>query len=103
MPWAQHTWLVPPLVVADLSRLRVHGRCENLAGPALRPSTEGSGAYAAGWLTRALQSCSRRCCTPPVHSLIDQSLHSRLRAETTNGDGFGIGWYDAALFPGVFS
>jgi predicted glutamine amidotransferase len=39
----------------------------------------------------------------PVHSLIDQSLHSRLRAETTNGDGFGIGWYDAALLPGVFS
>ena len=31
----------------------------------------------------------------PVHSLIDQSLHSKLGAETTNGDGFGIGWYDA--------
>ena len=30
----------------------------------------------------------------PVHSLIDQSLHSKLGAETTNGDGFGIGWYD---------
>ena len=29
----------------------------------------------------------------PKHSLIDQSLHSRLGAETTNGDGFGIGWY----------
>ena len=28
----------------------------------------------------------------PVHSLIDQSLHSRLGAETTNGDGFGVGW-----------
>ena len=27
----------------------------------------------------------------PVHSLIDQSLHSKLGAETTNGDGFGIG------------
>ena len=27
----------------------------------------------------------------PKHSLIDQSLHSRLGAETTNGDGFGIG------------
>jgi glutamine amidotransferase len=38
----------------------------------------------------------------PVHSLIDQSLHSRLGAETTNGDGFGIGWYDAAPAPGVF-
>jgi predicted glutamine amidotransferase len=38
----------------------------------------------------------------PVHSLIDQSLHSRLGAETTNGDGFGVGWYDAAPVPGVF-
>ena len=38
----------------------------------------------------------------PVHSLIDQSLHSRLGAETTNGDGFGIGWYDAAPAPGLF-
>jgi predicted glutamine amidotransferase len=28
----------------------------------------------------------------PVHSLIDQSLHSRLGAQTTNGDGFGVGW-----------
>jgi glutamine amidotransferase len=25
--------------------------------------------------------------------LIDESLHSRMGAETTNGDGFGIGWY----------
>jgi predicted glutamine amidotransferase len=38
----------------------------------------------------------------PAHSLIDQSLHSRLGAETTNGDGFGIGWYDAEPAPGVF-
>ena len=27
------------------------------------------------------------------HGLIDESLHSRMGAETTNGDGFGIGWY----------
>jgi predicted glutamine amidotransferase len=26
------------------------------------------------------------------HSLIDQSLHARLGATTTNGDGFGLGW-----------
>jgi predicted glutamine amidotransferase len=38
----------------------------------------------------------------PVHSLIDQSLHSKLGAETTNGDGFGVGWYDAVPVPGVF-
>src|SRR5688572_17159687 len=29
----------------------------------------------------------------PEHSLIDQSLHSRLGVETTNGDGYGVGWY----------
>lgn len=38
----------------------------------------------------------------PAHSLIDQSLHSRLGAETTNGDGVGIGWYDGEPGPGVF-
>ena len=38
----------------------------------------------------------------PDHSLIDQSLHSRLGAETTNGDGFGIGWYGAGETPGVY-
>ncbi|WP_055602655.1 class II glutamine amidotransferase [Streptomyces aureus] len=31
----------------------------------------------------------------PAHSLIDQSLHSRMGMETTNGDGFGVGWYSA--------
>lgn len=29
------------------------------------------------------------------HSLIDQSLHAKQGVETTNGDGFGIGWYPA--------
>jgi glutamine amidotransferase len=38
----------------------------------------------------------------PTHSLIDQSLHSHLGAETTNGDGFGVGWYDDQPIPGVF-
>ncbi|HET9323900.1 MAG TPA: class II glutamine amidotransferase [Gaiellaceae bacterium] len=38
----------------------------------------------------------------PQHSLIDQSLHSQMGAETTNGDGFGIGWYGAYDTPGVF-
>jgi predicted glutamine amidotransferase len=38
----------------------------------------------------------------PVHSMIDQSLHSRLGAETTNGDGFGVGWYDDEPAPAVF-
>ena len=38
----------------------------------------------------------------PQHSLIVQSLHSQLGAETTNGDGFGIGWYGVGDTPGVF-
>jgi len=38
----------------------------------------------------------------PAHSLIDQSLHSKLGAETTNGDGFGVGWYDDTPRPGTF-
>ncbi|MGW0704523.1 class II glutamine amidotransferase [Streptomyces sp. NPDC002643] len=33
----------------------------------------------------------------PKHSLIDQSLHSRLGVETTNGDGFGVGWYTSEV------
>ncbi|NQE69415.1 putative glutamine amidotransferase DUG3 [Nocardia gamkensis] len=38
----------------------------------------------------------------PAHSLIDQSLHSRLGATTTNGDGFGIGWYGEGPRPAMF-
>jgi predicted glutamine amidotransferase len=38
----------------------------------------------------------------PEHSLIDQSLHSRMGVETTNGDGFGIGWYGEGADPAVF-
>jgi glutamine amidotransferase len=43
-----------------------------------------------------------RALYSPAHSLIDQSLHSKLGAETTNGDGFGIGWYDDKPTPGLF-
>jgi predicted glutamine amidotransferase len=38
----------------------------------------------------------------PKHSLIDQSLHARLGATTTNGDGFGVGWYTDGETPGLF-
>ena len=40
----------------------------------------------------------------PEHSLIVQSMHSTLGAEPTNGDGFGIGWYDnsEARVPGRY-
>ena len=35
-------------------------------------------------------------------SLIDQSLHSRQGATTTNGDGFGVGWYEPGEPPRVY-
>src|SRR3954451_24987168 len=38
----------------------------------------------------------------PKNSLIVQSLHSQLGAETTNGDGFGVGWYGEGDTPAVF-
>jgi predicted glutamine amidotransferase len=36
------------------------------------------------------------------NSLVNQSLHSRLGAEPTNGDGFGVGWYGAPDTPGMY-
>ena len=38
----------------------------------------------------------------PGNSLINQSLHSRLGAEPTNGDGVGIGWYGSTHIPALF-
>ncbi|HEY1370566.1 MAG TPA: class II glutamine amidotransferase [Gaiellaceae bacterium] len=38
----------------------------------------------------------------PENSLVVQSLHSRLGAEETNGDGFGVGWYGDRDTPAVF-
>ena len=38
----------------------------------------------------------------PEHSLIDQSLEARRTSSTTNGDGFGIGWYAHRESPGVY-
>ena len=35
-------------------------------------------------------------------SLIDQSLHARQGATTTNGDGFGVGWYEEGEPPRVY-
>ena len=36
------------------------------------------------------------------HGIVDQSLHSRMGAEPTNGDGVGIGWYGVGDGPGVY-
>ena len=38
----------------------------------------------------------------PANSLVIQSKHSKMGATTTNGDGFGVGWYGAGETPGVF-
>src|SRR5262249_3257327 len=38
----------------------------------------------------------------PENSLIHQSLHARQAVVTTNGDGFGIGWYGDREIPGVY-
>jgi predicted glutamine amidotransferase len=35
-------------------------------------------------------------------SLIDQSLHARQGATTTNGDGFGVGWYEEGEAPRLY-
>ena len=36
------------------------------------------------------------------HGIVDQSLHARLGAEPTNGDGFGLGWYGTGEGPGRY-
>lgn len=36
------------------------------------------------------------------HSIIDQSLAAHSSVQTTNGDGFGIGWYDSLPTPGMY-
>jgi predicted glutamine amidotransferase len=36
------------------------------------------------------------------HGIVDQSLHARMGAEPTNGDGFGLGWYGTGEGPGVY-
>ena len=38
----------------------------------------------------------------PKNSLVVQSQDSKLGATTTNGDGFGVGWYGDGPVPGLF-
>ena len=38
----------------------------------------------------------------PTHSLIDQSLRATEARTTTNGDGFGLGWYGERDTPGLY-
>ena len=36
------------------------------------------------------------------HSLVEQSLDARISPQPTNGDGFGVGWYDHCDLPGLY-
>jgi predicted glutamine amidotransferase len=40
--------------------------------------------------------------TEPAHSLLSQSLNALESAASTNGDGFGLGWYGEQAEPGLF-
>jgi predicted glutamine amidotransferase len=53
-----------------------------------------------GWLGQAVMIDELLFKTQ--HGIVDQSLHSRMGAETTNGDGFGLGWYGTGDGPGVY-
>lgn len=46
--------------------------------------------------------CLDELILKPQYSLIDQSLSSRKGKFTTNGDGFGVGWYCHRDTPGVY-
>jgi predicted glutamine amidotransferase len=40
--------------------------------------------------------------TEPAHSLVSQSLHALESTASTNGDGFGLGWYGEHPEPGLY-
>jgi predicted glutamine amidotransferase len=40
--------------------------------------------------------------TEPAHSLISQSIHALESTASTNGDGFGLGWYGVHPEPGLY-
>jgi glutamine amidotransferase len=40
--------------------------------------------------------------TEPAHSLVSQSIHALESTAATNGDGFGLGWYDHQPEPGLY-
>jgi predicted glutamine amidotransferase len=68
----------------------------------MKGPTERSGRCAAGSHTPDPHPPEHGALRRGPNSLVDQSLHSRLGAEPTNGDGFGFGWYGAQPTPGVF-
>jgi glutamine amidotransferase len=49
-----------------------------------------------------VKAVSETLVAAPEHSLIQQSRHAREARTTTNGDGFGLGWYGERVEPGVY-
>ena len=55
------------------------------------------------WLSYRGRPCYlERLLFEPENSLIQQSLRARHAAVTTNGDGFGVGWYGERDVPGTY-
>jgi glutamine amidotransferase len=46
--------------------------------------------------------CPEELLFLPEHSLIEQSLAAYASPSTTNGDGFGVGWYGQRESPGLY-
>ena len=87
-----------PDSLSTLSALRV-GFADLASRRSARDRKEGvcvlAGLYG---LTRA----AHRCAVHPGALADRPEPVLQARAQTTNGDGFGVGWYDAASAPGLF-
>jgi predicted glutamine amidotransferase len=82
------------------SYIDLHRRHARRLGPRVAPREE---VHMCRWLAYSGSPVRvDELIVKPKHSLIDQSLHSTLGATTTNGDGFGLGWYGVGSEPGLF-
>jgi predicted glutamine amidotransferase len=68
-----------------------------------RPSKRNTEVRMCRWIAyRGQTAAFERYVTEPVHSLIAQSLRARESSGSTNGDGFGLGWYGIHPEPGLY-
>jgi predicted glutamine amidotransferase len=55
------------------------------------------------WIAyRGAETALAHYVTEPENSLISQSRHALEATSSTNGDGFGLGWYDGEPEPGLY-
>lgn len=55
------------------------------------------------WIAyRGARTALAHYVTEPENSLISQSRHALEATSSTNGDGFGLGWYDGEPEPGLY-